>query len=170
MAFVVETGAGLADSNSFASVAEADAYFSDRGVTAWGSLTTAVKQTSLIKATDYLEATYSQAWIGDKVSLAQALSFPRTNMVSEGFYLPSDEVPNRVVYATIEMALRASTGEVLISDQSQQIVKEKVDVIETTYSEFSDPAQRYPYVNKLLSALLNTFTGGNFASAQTVRT
>lgn len=169
MAFVVEDGSGKVDSNSFASVAEADAYFSDRGVTAWASLTTAVKQTSLVKATDYLEATYSQAWIGDRATIAQALSFPRLNMVVDNFYLPSDEVPVKVIHATIEMALRASSGEVLISDQSQQIVKEKVDVIETTYSEFSDPAQRYPFVNKLLSGLLSSITGGNFSTAQTVR-
>lgn len=170
MAFVVEDGSGLTNSNSFASVAEADAYFSDRGVSAWAALTTDIKQVSLIKATDYLEATYSQAWIGDKASLIQALSFPRLNMVADGFFLPSNEVPAKVIAATIEMALRASSGEVLISDQSQQIVKEKVDVIETTYSEFSDPAQRYPFVNKLLSGLLRTISGGNFGTTQTVRT
>ena len=54
MAFVTEDGTGLAEANSYVSVAEADAYHADRGNAAWIGEDSA-KQSALIKATDYLE-------------------------------------------------------------------------------------------------------------------
>jgi hypothetical protein len=73
MAFVVETGSGSATANSFASTAAADAYVAERGVAGWADLLTADKQTALVKATDYLEATYRTSWQGYRVSGTIAL-------------------------------------------------------------------------------------------------
>ena len=58
MSFVLEDGSGVIDSNSYADVAFADAYFSDRKVVAWTGITSS-KQAALISATDYIETYYN---------------------------------------------------------------------------------------------------------------
>ena len=46
MAFVVEDGTGLSNSNSFVAVAFADSYFADRNQTAWAGTDEAKKGVS----------------------------------------------------------------------------------------------------------------------------
>lgn len=170
MAFVVETGAGLSNSNSYATVAAADEYVTDRGITGWTSLTSTVKQQALIKATDYLEATYRDAWKGDRVTETQALSWPRMSVYVDNFLMDANVVPKPVINACIEMALKSAAGETLIADQSQRVKREKVDVIEVEYQDYSDPAQQYLFVNRMLSAYLLSSSNGNFATVTLTRT
>lgn len=170
MAFVVETGAGLSNSNSYASVTAADEYVTDRGITGWTSLTSTVKQQALIKATDYLEATYRDAWKGDRVTETQALSWPRMSVYVDNFLMDANVIPKSVINACIEMALKSAAGETLIADQSQRVKREKVDVIEVEYQDYSDPAQQYLFVNRMLSAYLLSSSNGNFATVTLTRT
>jgi hypothetical protein len=170
MAFVVETGAGLQNSNSYASVAAADDYVAERGIAGWSGLDTSAKQQALIKATDYLEATYRDAWKGDRVTQTQALSWPRISAYVDRFLLDSNIVPQPVIKACIEMALRAAAGETLIADQGQRVKREKVDVIEIEYQDYSDPAQRYPFVNKMLAAYLKSSGDSGFSQVSVTRT
>ena len=170
MAFVVETGAGVANANSYASVAAADGYVADRGIAAWTALTTSDKQQALIKATDYLEATYRDAWKGTRVTSTQPLSWPRTNVIVDGFLIDANVVPLNVINACVEMALRSSSGETLIADQGQRVKREKIDVIEIEYQDYSDPTQRYPFVNRMLSPYLLSSSDGGFSQVRTIRT
>lgn len=171
MAFVVETGAGLSNSNSYASVAAADSYVADRGNADWAALTTIEKQQALIKATDYLEQTYREAWKGYRVTAEQSLSWPRSGVYVDGFPVAANIVPNSVINACIEMAIRASAGENLIADLGQQVVREKVDVIETEYAKYGSPAERYPAVNRMLLAyLMSSTSDGGFTQTRVVRT
>lgn len=55
MSFTLEDGSGVPGSKTFASVAVADRYFSDRGNSDWVGLTEAVKQKDLLDATEYVE-------------------------------------------------------------------------------------------------------------------
>lgn len=170
MAFVVETGAGLSNANSYASVSAADSYVSDRGITGWSSLTQTVKEQSLVKATDYLEATYRGAWKGNRVSETQSLSWPRYNVIVDGFNFPANVVPTQVVNACIEMAIRASLGETLLADQGQRVKREKIDVIEVEYQDYSDPTQRYPLVNRMVMPYLISASESGFAVVRPLRT
>ena len=170
MAFVVETGAGLANANSFASVAAADAYVADRGITGWSTLTTTAKEQALIRATDYLEATYRSAWKGFRNTEAQALSWPRYDVWVEMFLIDSDTVPSAVVRATIEMALKATTNTDLIPDTGRTITREKVDVIEIDYSEFGPRGTQFTEIARILSPYTNSSSGGAFASVTVIRT
>lgn len=153
--------------NSYVTVAEADAYVAARGLDGWGDLSNAQKESALILGTDYLEATYGQSWQGRKTDPAQTLSWPRADVFVEYYPVPSNTVPMAILKANIEMALRAGAGEPLIADQGQQVVKEKVDVLEVHYREYSDPATRYPYVNRLVLAYLRS-GGSDNASFQQV--
>ena len=170
MAFVVETGAGLANANSLASVAAADAYVADRGIAGWTALTNQVKEQALIRATDFLEATYRSAWRGFRNTETQALSWPRYDLYVDMFLVDSNIVPAAVVRATIEMALRASTDATLIEDQGRVITRERVDVLETEYSEFGPRNTSYTAVARMLSPYTNSSSGGAFASVTVVRT
>ena len=171
MAITVETGTGSATANSYASVAAADAYIDLRLLTGWSALLTANKEAALVSATDYIEAAYREAWQGYRVTKTQALSWPRSEVVVDTFPVDANLVPVAVVNACIEMAYRSSQGSVLIEDQGQLVVREKVDVIETEYAEFSDPAQKYPFVSKLLAPyLLSANAGGSFSQVRTLRT
>jgi len=170
MAFVVETGAGIPNANSYASVSASDSYVTDRGVTGWLSLSVPAKEQALIKATDYLEATYRDAWKGGRIAAAQSLSWPRSGVVADGFLLAANAVPLPVVYSCIEMALRAAGGETLIADQGQRVKREKIDVIEIEYQDFSDPTARYPFINRMLSPYVLSSSDGSFAQVRLNRT
>lgn len=165
MTLVVENGTGLSNANSYASVATANAYATLRGLTAWTG-TDAVKESALVRATDYLEATYRNDWQGNRVSATQALSWPRANVMVDNFVVDDDIVPIPVINGCIELAIRALT-ETLLDDQTQRVKREKVDVIEIEYADGSDPAKRFPLVSRMLSPYL--FSGSNEGGAFTVR-
>ena len=147
---VVEDGTGLSNADSFVSVAYADTYFSTRGVTAWASLTN--KEALLIKATDYIEAVYSEAWKGVTLNDTQSLSFPR--IIDD-----ATVYPDRLLKAVCELALKANDGDLLV-DVEQRTIEEKVDVITVKYAEYSDQKTQYSMVYGLISPYLLS-TGAN---------
>ena len=147
---VVEDGTGLSNADSFVSVAYADTYFTTRGVSAWASLTN--KEALLIKATDYIEAVYSEAWKGVTLNDTQSLSFPR--IIDD-----ATVYPDRLLKAVCELALKANDGDLLV-DVEQRTVEEKVDVITVKYAEYSDQKTQYSFVYGLISPYLLS-TGAN---------
>jgi hypothetical protein len=142
MALVVETGTASATSESFSSVADALAYFTARGNSAWLALTTAQQEVALRKATDYMEAVYSQRWAGTRTTSTQALSWPRYNVFVNGYVTSSSAVPKPVVNACAELALRAAAGE-LLSDSTQQKTRTKVGDIEVEFDKYSPASTQY---------------------------
>ena len=147
---VVEDGTGLSNADSFVSVAYADTYFTTRGVSAWASLTN--KEALLIKATDYIEAVYSESWKGVTLNDTQSLSFPR--IIDD-----STVYPDRLLKAVCELALKANSGDLLV-DVEQRTIEEKVDVITVKYAEYSDQKTQYSMVYGLISPYLLS-TGAN---------
>jgi len=115
MAFVVETGAGLSNATSFISVADADAYTSEVGLTAWTG-TTGTKQTALINAQRYITQTYRGMWKGMRSTELQALDWPRADVEDyDGYVLDSDSIPAAIKEAQVELAVRALSAD-LMSD------------------------------------------------------
>lgn len=156
MAFVAEDGTGLSDANSYVTVAEFRAYCADREIDVIADTDAAI-QGNLIDGTDYVDLTYT--FLGEATVDTQALQFPRTR---------DDEdygVPNKVKYATIEMALQRRSGVNLFSDSESKLVskREKVGVIETE-QEFDDSkayksnSSRFPKVNKLLKGWIDSYS------------
>jgi hypothetical protein len=101
MAFKVEDGTGLPDSNSYTSVEFADAYFEARGAEVWLALDEAKKETLLIQATDYIDLRFGKFFCGKRLTEEQALQFPR-NVVKA--------IPIGLQRATVEYAIRANDG------------------------------------------------------------
>lgn len=108
MAFKVEDGTGLPDSNSYLSVEAADSYFTDSGNSAWLSLTVDAKQSALVQATRYMDARFSRRWRGQplKPNGEQALAFPRVDIAPN---IP-DGMPKQLLNATAEYAVIGSAG------------------------------------------------------------
>ena len=151
MAITIEDGTGLAAAEGYISVANADTYFSDRGVSTWTG-TDAAKEEAIRQATEYLDATYK--WIGSIKLDAQALGWPRDSAWDKEGRTLADLVPTGVSRACAEMALRALSADLLAdTTNADHVTKEKVDVIEIEYSGSAPKNIEYNYISRLLKGL-----------------
>jgi len=105
--------------NSYVTVAEADAYFLGRiAATLWESALTQNKEKALITATRLLD---EMSWTGVAVSDAQTLAFPRDGVYFDALYgceivLSSSYIPDRIINATYELALHLLQNEDVLED------------------------------------------------------
>lgn len=155
MSLTIETGAIVAGADSYVTAAEATTYHAARGNTAWTG-TDAVKEAALLKAAAYLDGHYCQRFKGEQYQpLLQSLQWPRINViVGNGYYFPTDTIPQRIKDAQCELALIALSAE-LAPNVSAGIKREKVDVLETEYFAGAPAGTTvYTAVNNLLSDLL----------------
>lgn len=173
MSLIVENGTGLANAESYISVADADTYHSNRGNAAWASLTTTVKEQALRKATDYIEQVYRLRFLGYRHTEAQALSFPRDEVQRKDFtylnqfsFYPNDVVPTEVANACADLGLRASTTE-LAPDIARITKREKVGSLEIEYDATKPAYVKYRAIDNLLAPFLNSTSG---LSREVVRT
>ncbi|SEL12141.1 hypothetical protein SAMN05216359_105273 [Roseateles sp. YR242] len=157
MALIVEDGTGLADAESYASVADADDYFTKRGNAAWPVITTDKKEALLRQATEWLGG-YTGRWAGCRVKTTQALDWPRSSVRVDGVTLAYDKVPVALVRATCELAVRASAA-TLTADEGAQVKSETVGPIETVYADGARQQTRYPAVEILVAPLLRSAGG-----------
>lgn len=162
MAFVAEDGTGKENANSYISVAQADEYFQLRNNAAWSALTEQVKQSSLVQATDYIEARWGDKFAGSKLTKTQALLFPRVGSTK------TQGVPANLIKATCEYAVRASKEPLapdLQFDSSNRVVNSKTTKVgpietkveysktvgqQTNYSQYRDYPQADMYIKTLL--------------------
>lgn len=173
MSLIVENGTGLVNAESYISVADADTYHSNRGNTAWASLTTGVKEQSLRKATDYIEQVYRLRFLGYRHTELQALSFPRDEVQRRDFtylnqfsFYANDVVPIELANACADLGLRASTTE-LAPDIARITKREKVGSLEIEYDDTKPAYVKYRAIDNLLAPFLNSTSG---LSREVVRT
>lgn len=153
-ALVPETGAGLPDADSLASVEAADLYHADRGAAAWAALSADRKAQCLRLATDYMGQVYAAAWQGVRAVAGQALDWPREGVVAfETVEVLANIVPPAVANACALLALKASTA-VLAPDLGQAKKRVKVGPIETEYADYSPQSKRYLAVDRMLAPYL----------------
>jgi hypothetical protein len=127
----LDSTAGGAAAESFFSISEADAYFSNRGVTAWAAGSTPAKEQAARLGTQYLENTYRGKWVGLTATQTQALAWPRVDGSRggqgrsfgygytfplydiNGWQIDSTVIPAQVKYAAMQAALLALGGTTL---------------------------------------------------------
>lgn len=168
---VVEDGTGLSTAVSYVSIEYADLYHSRRGNTSWTQLTVGNKKAALVKAADYLGQLYTSKWKGVRINGTQALDWPRAEVEREDYgissagyygwlaYYPDDEIPTAVKNAACEAALYSLTS-ALLAEQGQSVVREKVDVLEVEYSEYSAQRRRFPVIDGLVRPFVMTGNKG----------
>lgn len=154
----VETGAGLPDANSYATVAEADDYHALRENDAWEAAEPSKKAAALVRATDYLNAFYHAPHC--PLLATQAMTWPT---------IVDDGLPARVKTATITLALDALAGP--LSGPASRGIKSTTESLEGVVSEqtvYDDeaPADPYPAITAMLAPIAflrgpNMITMGN---------
>jgi hypothetical protein len=161
----IDATAGGAASNSYATVAEADAYLEARlNSAAWTG--DEPKKQALVEAARELTAL---GYVGYRTSETQALAWPRFNApdpdgTSDYAYYDTTEIPRRIKDAQCELALeflRAGTSDIAGTDTNAGVIQKVVDVLSTTWQPGQRPQglARFPRVQRLLEPLLAIGTG-----------
>jgi hypothetical protein len=121
VALIVEDGSGKSDAQSYVSVADADSYHTNHSAsTDWTNATTAEKEKALRLATQWLDASYHGRWKGVRFSAGQALDWPRDSVELDGYVLSASDLPQQLLDATCEMALKEVQGDVLLVDLADE--------------------------------------------------
>jgi hypothetical protein len=134
---VVEDGTGLANANSFNTVADVITYASDRGLDFANSPTDSDAVAACIKAGDYLRNELRFRYNGTRQTATQRMPYPR-NGASEvgGLAVPSNTVPWRLKDAHAELTILAYADEDLQPDLDNGgllVSVDKLDVLETDF-------------------------------------
>lgn len=154
MALTVEDGSQVANADSYVSVADARTYLAARGESFTAD--DAVAEQNLLKAMDVLEAKRSQ-YKGTKVSSTQSLQWPRDEVYIDGLLFAKDAIPDELVHAQAYLALYAQDYALQAVGSGRIVVKEKVDVIERSYSDskVGTVQAQFNKVDDLLAPLLS---------------
>lgn len=107
--FTVEDGTGIEGANAYCTVSFADDHHEGRGNTKWtdASVTPAVKEAAIVRATDHVEKRFGHRFVGTRSSQDQGLSWPRDDAYDRSGFERDEEVPIEVQRAVAEYALRA---------------------------------------------------------------
>jgi len=128
---IVEDGTGISNSNSYVTLAEADAYFTSIGELGWAG-TDDFKNQNLINATSAMDATYGQRYLSYlRDNTSQALLWPREDVWDRhGRRIGSGAIPVTLQNAQCEMALLSQNGVDLYPEGSiaKQATSESVSI------------------------------------------
>lgn len=177
------TTPGAADADSYFSLAEATAYFTARGITAWTG-TDAVKENAARRGTTYLDNQYRGRWVGVRSFEAQLLAWPRRDgtrgwgyplLDLDGFDIPADSVPQQIKNAAMEAALLALTGVDMeprlerggmIKSIGKSVGPLRKDI---TYMDGAPSVDRFLAIEGLLRGLVNSMPGSTSGNVRLVR-
>lgn len=154
MALIIEDGTIVSDANSYATVSEARAYASLRGVTL--SATDSIVETYLVKAGDYLNMIDN--FRGDATEFEQSMNWPRSGVIIGLNAVSSNAIPASIKKAQMQLVLHLSDGIDLVPITTGNfIVREKIGPLDTVYSESinTDPAPTMPLVDALLAPFIS---------------
>lgn len=167
MAITVEDGTGIAEAESYLSVADFKTYADNRGLSYAGRADTEIEQ-ALRRGTTYLDARYANRWPGTRANgRAQGLMWPRIDATdAEWTEIEADEIPKEVLNALAEATVRELTSPGSLSPDVTNsaggaVIREKVGPLEVEYSEGSTGRLR-PLIQVLDDILAPLFgTKGN---------
>lgn len=139
VSLIVEDGSGVAGANSYCTGAYARQYALNGGIQFPGTADDALIAYAT-QAVLYLE-TMEPQFKGRPTYVGQELAWPRTNVYWRGMLLDHLSIPQRVVDAQVQLMIEVASGTVLLPTRSASnqgggfVTMEKVDVLETHYSE-----------------------------------
>jgi hypothetical protein len=170
MALDVTVGGASAD--SYASLAEYEAYAAAMGLTLTGDDTS--KEANLRRARLYLDRSY--VWAGYRVTDTQALQWPRyVEGLVDGYPIPSDAIPQAIKGAQCEMAYLIQGGAdpfAAITTGAVQSESVGVDTIRRS-KMFASGTERdraaYPAVDQLVRPYITAKAGQRTGSIPLAR-
>ena len=175
LTLIKEDGTGKVDANSYASVADGDAYFEGHlYATAWTAATSGTKAAALVMATRLVDSQLQ--FNGYRAHDTQALQWPRErcpdpdrNAVSSSLqspllssFVPNDEVPAGVASAVCEMAREllivdrtaAPPGEGISSTQTSSATHDSAGGSSSQSSTTYSKEDTRPIVSRVAQAML----------------
>lgn len=177
MAASINSTPGSATANSYLTISDASAIADTMlGTLAWTTATTDQRTRALISATNGLE---TLAWIGERTTTTQALSWPRTGAACGDKNYADDEIPREVELAAFDLAeallsdpvlLRSSAGgggELVPGVPNRDLSRLKLDVMEiewrpdvaTSGAKPVTPLTVLPHLASILGCLSTSGTG-----------
>lgn len=129
MALTPEDGTGLANADTFATLAEADAFWAAREIMEWAAASAPKREAALRAAADYLAFGY--VWPGQPLKTTQALCWPRSAALDkQKNSIAPNIVPIAVERAQILLAREALTQDLLRQTDADDsaVVRESVTV------------------------------------------
>lgn len=134
MTLIVEDGTGKADAQAYASATDVRAFATARGRTVPAA--DPDLEPLILRAMDWLDA---QPFKGGRGTAAQALEWPRTGVVADGFDVPATgagSLPAALVKALSLLVIELASGTELAPAQtSPTVLEEAVGPIRTRYSD-----------------------------------
>lgn len=130
MALIIEDGSIVVGAQSVVTAAEMLTYANLRGLTV--PSVEADREKLLILAMDYLKSIENRMK-GTRTDVDQELPEPRQNVWLFGETFDANTIPEEYKNAQIEAAIAANTQSLLLNESSQNVKKEKLDVLEIEY-------------------------------------
>lgn len=161
MPLIVETGAVVANANTYADLAAVTAYHTSRRNSAWLA-SSEDAEPAILRAMDWLEA---QPFIGSPAFGPvggqgwQQLQWPRYGVVLNGCAWNSQEIPPGLIRALCEAALIELSDPGALApalERGGMVQSERVDVIETTYASGAPAGTIYTALRQHLRGLVRS--------------
>ena len=178
LTLIKETGAGLADANSYADVADGNAYHDAHlYASAWTAATNDQKAIALVMASRLIDAEYQ--FLGTRTNVVQGLQWPRAKcpepdnihvplavlLPIPSDYVRYDSVPKAMVQATCEMA-----RELLITDRTAAPLGEGLKSFNDAGKQTSyDKTDRRPVLSQVAQVMLAKYGSQISAKSGPVR-
>ena len=135
MTLIIEDGSTPAGANSYVSLNDARVYADARGVDL--STVDATLEAQILESMDYFES-YTERFVGDQSDRDQPLSWPRDNVIVEGWSWTNTEIPDQVVSALLAIIVEIHEGESHLNPAAVTLPKisEKTDcVVDVKYAD-----------------------------------
>lgn len=168
MALVVEDGTGLANAESYDSVAGIGVYLAAFGDTSWAAASTAAQEVAARKGTRFIDASGVEEWQGYALRPEQSLAHPRVGIVVDGYELAYAPLPARLKQAQALLSLAALTTDIYpnLAAGSAPTESETIKVgpieISSTFLGSASPVEVFRLAEDLLRPL-------KYASTRVVR-
>ena len=136
MTLIVETGDMPPNANSYATLAQADAWFANIGDLIWPTYDDAAKEAALIKGAIFCNNQQVYPFNGYQQTYDQAMPYPRHMAAYWGTAprIPDSTIPQPLIDANIAAAGLSASGDLPSPTPGfQETKREKVDVIEVEY-------------------------------------
>lgn len=147
----------ILNSNSYVTVAEADAYFADRlHSTNWINAIATDKEKALIQATKMIDFKH---FMGYKTISSQLLKFPRTGIYYDGELLDSLSVPLSIMSAVFELAIYLLSDDYTTPNEISEFDNIKVGSLNITPTKQNNNLDLPPFVNELLKPFIRSGIG-----------
>lgn len=151
MTLIIEDGTGVSGANSYASVAEARAYASARGLTL--PATDGAVEVLLVQACDMLQS-LEPRYKGARVTDTQELAWPRQSVYLFGSSAPlgTTSIPAILKQAQCQLAFDASQTTLQPTGEGRQVIEKQTDVLITKWSD-TRASTIQPVFNKAMGIL-----------------